>query len=75
VNPATSLGNTNYFYAQLEDDVIYGYSFTGAAEETRIIDGSEFIVQGDKGISGTHLSVLAIPEFGRRKQHHSLLPN
>lgn len=64
VNPATSLGYTNYFYAQLEDNLIHGYNITWAAENTTIDAGSEFIVQGEPGLSGTHLSVSTLPNAG-----------
>ncbi|TKA81928.1 hypothetical protein B0A55_01921 [Friedmanniomyces simplex] len=62
VNPATSLGYTNYFYAQMADnDMINGYNISWAAENTSIVDADSFTVQGEPGLSGTHLSVSAIP--------------
>lgn len=63
-NPSSSLGYTNYFYAQLEDNMIHGYNMTWAAENTTIQAGSEFVVGDTEGISGTHLSVSAIPNQG-----------
>lgn len=63
-NPATSLGYTNYFYAQLDDDLLHGYNITWGAENTTIDAGSEFIVGSTPGISGTHFSVSAIPNPG-----------
>ena len=44
--------------------MIHGYNISWAAENTTTVDGSEFVVQGDPGISGTHLSVSAIPNSG-----------
>ena len=64
VNPASSLGYTNYFYMQMDDNLINGYNISWAAEDTKIVSGSEFTVEGDAGISGTHLSVTALPNSG-----------
>ena len=44
--------------------MIHGYNISWAAENSTIMGGSEFIVEGDPGISGTHLSVSAIPNSG-----------
>lgn len=64
VNPATSLGYTNVFYAQLTDNMIHGYNITWDAENTSIDEALNFVVQGEPGISGTHLSVSTIPNPG-----------
>ena len=65
MDPATSLGYTNYFYAQIADDsTIHGYNISWAAENTTIIPDSDFAVGVDPGIPGTHLSVSAIPNLG-----------
>ncbi|KAK5743144.1 hypothetical protein LTR17_002905 [Elasticomyces elasticus] len=62
VNPATSLGYTNFFYAQMADDnMVNGYNISWAAENTSIVVADSFTVQGEPGISGTHLSVSALP--------------
>lgn len=62
VNPATSLGYTNYFYAQMaETNMISGYNLTWNAENTSIVASDTFTVQGKPGLPGTHLSVSAIP--------------
>lgn len=64
VNPATSLGYTNYFYAQMADtDMIMGYNISWGAENTTFVTGDSFTVEGEPGLSGTHLSVSAIPNF------------
>ncbi|KAK5127916.1 hypothetical protein LTR85_005033 [Meristemomyces frigidus] len=65
VNPATSLGYTNYFYAQMADtNMINGFNISWAAENTTIMtaDGDTFTVDGEPGIPGTHLSVSALPQ-------------
>jgi hypothetical protein len=63
-NLATSLGYTNYFYLQLDDDTINGYNISWAAENTTIVSNSQFVVDDAPGISGTHLSVTALPNQG-----------
>lgn len=61
VHPATSLGYTNYFYAQDADSLLFkGYNISWAAENSSIV-GEPFEVQGDPGLPGTHLSVSALP--------------
>jgi hypothetical protein len=64
VNPSTSLGYTNYFYLQLDDNTINGYNISWAAENTTILPDSQFVVADTAGISGTHLSVTALPDTG-----------
>ena len=65
MDPATSLGYTNYFYAQSGDDQsIQGYNITWAAENTEIVHDSDFTIGGDPGISGTHLSVKLLENAG-----------
>jgi hypothetical protein len=62
VDPATSLGYTNFFYAQMADSgMINGYNISWAAENTTIVGQDNFTVQGEPGIPGTHLSVSALP--------------
>lgn len=63
VNPSTSLGYTNYFYAQMADgNAINGYNISWAAENTSFVDEDMFIVNnGEAGLPGTHLSVTALP--------------
>ena len=58
--PSSSLGYTNYFYAQKADGLcINGYNITWAAENTTI--NEPFTVEGDPGLPGTHTSVTALP--------------
>jgi len=61
VQPSTSLGYTNIFYAQdgATDNVV-GYNITWNAENTTI-SGAPFTVDGKPGLPGTHLSVTAEP--------------
>lgn len=62
VDPSSSLGYTNYFYAQMADNnMLNGYNITWASENTTINTGDDFTVQGDPGLPGTHLSVSALP--------------
>lgn len=66
VHPASSLGYTNYFYAQAaEDNMIHGYNISWAAENTTILagEGNQFTVMGEPGLPGTHLSVSAVPSY------------
>lgn len=63
-SPSTSLGYTNYFYLQLDDNSINGYNISWAAENTTIPAGSQFVVGDVDGIPGTHLSVTALPNLG-----------
>ena len=44
--------------------MIHGYGIDWAAEKTRIESNSSFVVQGEPGISGTHLSVTKISNAG-----------
>lgn len=61
VDPASSLGYTNYFYAQAADtDLIEGYNVSWAAENTSLV-GLAFAVGSEPGLAGTHLSVSALP--------------
>ncbi|PPJ55533.1 hypothetical protein CBER1_05374 [Cercospora berteroae] len=61
VHPATSLGYTNYLYAQDADSLLFkGYNISWTAENSSIV-GEPFEVQGDPGLPGTHLSVSALP--------------
>ncbi|KAI5362178.1 hypothetical protein Slin14017_G074150 [Septoria linicola] len=62
IHPATSLGYTNYFYAQDEASLLFkGYNISWAAENTTILREDTFTVQGEPGLPGSHLSVSAIP--------------
>lgn len=60
VMPNTSLGYTNFFYAQLADSSISGYNISFDAEETTIMNSSTFEIQ-QKPLAGTHFSVTSIP--------------
>jgi hypothetical protein len=59
VIPNTSLGYTNYFYAQNNDGTIGGHNISFAAENTKLASDSFTIPQ--PGLPGTHFSVTAIP--------------
>lgn len=48
----------------MQDDTIHGFNLTWAAENTTIQAGSEFVVGSQPGISGTHMSVSALPNPG-----------
>lgn len=64
VNPATSLGYTNYFYAQMaETNQLNAYNISWAAENTSFVEDDMFTVagSGDAGLSGTHFSVSVLP--------------
>lgn len=58
----TSLGYTNYLYAQMADLTISGYNVSWAAENTSIVTSDSFTINGAKGLPGTHLSVTALPD-------------
>lgn len=66
VHPSTSLGYTNFFYAQMADThTIKGYNISYRAENTSIIQEDTLTVQaqgGPSGLPGTHLSVSTIPD-------------
>lgn len=59
VRSDTSLGYTNYFYAQNADQSIGGHNISFAAENTKLTGDSFNIPQ--KGLPGTHFSVTAFP--------------
>ncbi|KAL8728501.1 MAG: hypothetical protein Q9181_005320 [Wetmoreana brouardii] len=58
----SSVGFTNYLYIQNPDLSIGGFNISWAAENTNIIPNQDFIISGDKGLPGTHLSVTALPD-------------
>lgn len=66
LHPSSSLGYTNYLYAQLADETIHGYNIFFDAENTALVPGDSFQIQGLPGVPGTHLSVtsLANPSGG-----------
>jgi hypothetical protein len=59
VEPDTSLGFTNYFYAQQQDGHISGYNVSFDAENTKLL-GDPFAIP-NAGLAGGHFSVTAIP--------------
>lgn len=62
VHPSTSLGYTNYFYAQMADtNEFNGYNISWNAENTSFVEDDMFTVGGDAGLPGSHLSVTAVP--------------
>ena len=61
VHPSTSIGYTNYLYAQMNaTNEIVGYNITWAAEKSSLQDHFGFV--RNPGIPGTHLSVTALHE-------------
>lgn len=60
----SSLGYTSYLYVQNPDLSISGFNVTFAAENTTIPTDpvDKFTINGAKGLSGTHLSVTALPD-------------
>ncbi|KAL9137008.1 MAG: hypothetical protein Q9175_001792 [Cornicularia normoerica] len=60
----SSMGYTNYLYVQNPDLSISGFNVSFAAENTSIPKDahSTFVINGAKGLSGTHLSVTALPD-------------
>lgn len=64
VHSSTSLGYTNFFYAQMNaTNEIWGYNISWSAENTSIA-GSPFALSGNSiqpGLPGTHLSVSTLP--------------
>ncbi|KAK5135529.1 hypothetical protein LTR08_005164 [Meristemomyces frigidus] len=72
VQPATSLGYTNYFHAQDGlTNAFTGYNVSWAAENTTILtdSGDTFVVQGKAGLPATHLSVSALPNTSGGNDH------
>lgn len=59
VEPNTSLGYTNYFYAQKQDGHIAGWNVSWDAENTKL-SGDAFTIP-KPGLDGSHFSVTAIP--------------
>lgn len=45
-------------------NMINGYNISWAAENTKILQNDNFTVEGTPGLSGTHMSVTAIPARG-----------
>ncbi len=59
---AATIGYTQYLYSQDKNDqLISAYNLSLAAEDTSLITGSRFIVQGNPGIPNTGLAVTARP--------------
>ena len=62
VHPSTSLGYTNYMYAQdAATGLIKGYNISWASENTKIVTADKFVVGNTPGLPGTHMSVTALP--------------
>ena len=55
------MGYTNYLYAQNPDLTFSGYNVSWTAENTSIPSDGTFVINGDKGLPGSHLSVTALP--------------
>lgn len=62
LHPSSSLGYTNYLYAQLADETIHGYNISFDAENTAFVPGDSFQIQGLPGVPGTHLSVTSLSD-------------
>ncbi|KAF2683222.1 hypothetical protein K458DRAFT_340129 [Lentithecium fluviatile CBS 122367] len=66
VYPSTSLGFTEYLYAQMRDGTIMGHDIDWEAEKTRRIEANMFTVGGSQGavpgLKGTHMSVTAVED-------------
>jgi hypothetical protein len=64
VHPSTSLGYTEYLYAQKRDGTIVGHNINWAAQNTTSIEANMFTVGGVggpmPGVKGTHMSVTAV---------------
>jgi hypothetical protein len=64
VHPSSSLGYTEYFYAQKLDGTIQGHNMDWSAENTTSIRANMFTVGNARGpvpgLPGTHLSVTAV---------------
>lgn len=67
VYPSTSLGYTEFFYAQMADGTITGHNMKWEAENTTSIQENMFKVGGARGpvagIKGTHMSVTAVADY------------
>jgi hypothetical protein len=66
VHPSTSLGYTEYWYAQMPDGTIMGHNIDWDAENTTAIEENMFSVGGSRGpvpgVKGTHMSVTAVED-------------
>ena len=47
----------------MDDNMVQGYNISWGSENTTFI-GDPFQVQGDEGLSGTHMSVTSLPNTG-----------
>ena len=67
------MGYTNYLYVQNPDLTISGFNVSFDAENTTVPStaDSKFVINGAKGLPGTHLSVTALPDSSGG---NSLLP-
>lgn len=57
----TSLGYTEFLYAQDAALNIVGYNVSWNAEATTFVTEDSFTIDGDVGIPGTHMTVTATP--------------
>lgn len=64
VYPSTSLGYTEYLYAQMMDGTIMGHNIKWESENTTSVTENMFTVGGARGpvvgVKGTHMSVTAV---------------
>lgn len=56
------MGYTNYLYAQSPDLSLSGYNVSWAAEDTSIPAEQTFVINGARGLPGTHLTLTALPD-------------
>ena len=56
------MGYTNYLYVQNPDLSVSGFNVSWAAENTSIPGGQGFVINGERGLAGTHMSVTALPD-------------
>lgn len=67
VYPSTSLGYTDYFYAQDIDGSVRGHFVAWESENTRLVPANSFTVGGAQGpvmgLKGGHMSVTAVENY------------
>lgn len=62
VYAASSLGYTNFFYAQMAESLrIQAYNISWSGNNTEIVHNDTFSTPGKQGLAGTHLAVTVLP--------------
>lgn len=59
--PNTSLGYTDYLYAQAADYDLVGYNVSWNAESTKFVSNENFEITTDQALPGTRMTVTAVP--------------